>query len=228
MTKTALLIIDVQYDFIDGSLAVPKAAEIIPGILKLMDENQYKFDSIILSQDWHPKNHASFASSHGEDVKPFDQVEFKHPRDESIKAMQTVWPDHCRQFTHGSCFPPEICTAFRNIDAHKTTKTIIQKGELQDRDYYSAFNDVWNDKKTELDDYLKKNGIDHVITCGLAYDYCVKFTSESSAKLGYKTSVIKPLSRAIAYDKLDEIDDYYKSFGIEIIEDLSQLDQFKV
>ena len=108
--------------------------------------------------------------------------------------------------------------AYKKVDA---PKTIVQKGVLQDRDYYSAFNDIWDDNKTELDSFLKENAITHVFLVGLAYDYCVKFSAESSSKLGYKTFVLKPLSKAINTEKISETDEYYEKSGVTIVNDLN-------
>lgn len=218
VTKSALLVIDIQYDFLpEGSLAVQDGEKIMPGVLDLLDPSKYHWDAVALSQDWHPKDHTSFASNHA-NVKPFEQVEFTSTKDPTVKSWETVWPNHCVQHCRGSSFPDELITAYKNVEA---SKTIIQKGVLQDRDYYSAFNDIWDDNKTGLDSFLKKNGITHVFLVGLAYDYCVKFSAESSSKLGYKTFVIKPLSKAINTDKITETDDYYEKSGVTIINDIN-------
>jgi len=215
--KYALLVIDVQHDFLpNGALAVQDGEKIIPGILDLLDPSKYKWDAVAMSQDWHPKDHTSFASNHA-DVKPFDKVEFRSPKDPSIKRIETVWPNHCIQHCHGSAFPDELIEAYKHVDC---PKTIIQKGDGQDRDYYSAFNDIWEDDITEMNSFLKENEITHVVLVGLAYDYCVKYSAESSSKLGYKTFVIKPLTKAIDTVNIGKTDDYYLQNGVRILNDV--------
>lgn len=219
MSKTALLVVDIQYDFLPGGpLAVKDGELIIDGSVELI--NNYKWDAVIFSQDWHPKDHTSFASNH-EKVKPFESIEFQSTKDPNIKKLQTVWPNHCVQHTTGANFPDTLIDSFKEI--HNIPKTIIQKGQIQDRDYYSCFNDVWDDDKTELDEFLKSNHIDTVVLIGLAYDYCVKFSAESAAKLGYNTFVIKSLSKAIAVDQIDEIDKFYKNANVTILDDVKDL-----
>lgn len=225
MTKSALLIIDVQFDFLPGgALAVQNGDEIIPGIIELL--KSYKWDAVAVSQDWHPKDHTSFAINH-KDAAPFRQLEFTSTKDNTTKSLETVWPVHCVQHTHGANFPEEIVEAYKAIDV---PKTVIQKGQLQDRDYYSAFNDIWDDDHTELNSFLKEHGIDEVYLVGLAYDYCVKFSAESAAKLGYKVNVIKSLSKAIATDQIKEIDAYYTKSGVEILENVNveKLNKLKI
>lgn len=215
MVKRALLVIDIQHDFLPGgALAVAHGDEIVDGVVKLLQCSEYHWDAIVFSQDWHPKDHTSFASNHL-NTEPFTKIQFTSTKDHKTHSMETVWPDHCVQHTHGANFPEELIDAYKEVPV---SKTIVQKGQLQDRDFYSAFNDIWDDETTELAAFLKKNAIDEVFVCGLAYDYCVKFTSASSAKMGFKTFVIKPLCRAIELDKLDETDAYFKSHGVEILE----------
>lgn len=217
-SKPALLVIDIQHDFLPGGcLAVADGDKIIPGVLDLLDCNKYHWSTIVYSQDWHPKDHTSFASNHA-DTKPFEQIEMTSTKDPSVKSLETVWPDHCVQHTSGANFPQSLIDKFKEIPV---PKTIVQKGQLQDRDYYSAFNDIWEDDFTELGPFLKEKGVTDVFVVGLAYDYCVKFSSESAAKLGFKTYVVKPLSKAIAADKIGEIDEYFKKSGVTIIEDLN-------
>lgn len=216
--KTALLVIDIQYDFLPGgSLAVDDGDKIIPDVLELLDPEKYQWDAVAYSQDWHPKDHTSFANNHA-NAKPFDQIEFTSTKDSTVHSIETVWPPHCIQHCHGANFPNELIEAYKKVEA---PKTIIQKGVLQDRDYYSAFNDIWDDDKTTLDSFLKENGITRVFLVGLAYDFCVKFSAESSSKLGYKTYVLKPLSKAIHTDKIADIDAYYEKSGAIIINDIN-------
>lgn len=177
--KKALIIVDVQNDFCEGgALAVPGANEIIPYINLLMQENEY--DEIILTQDWHPADHKSFASNNDKEVG------------ETIilnGIPQFMWPDHCVQGTHGAEFHPEL-----NRD--KVTH-IVQKGKNPEVDSYSGFQDNNQIVQTDLDDYLKENGIQLLEIVGLALDYCVKLTCIDAAKLGYVTCLHFNGTRAV-------------------------------
>lgn len=177
--KKALIIVDVQNDFCEnGALAVPGANEIIPYINLLIEGNEY--DQIILSQDWHPQNHKSFASNNGRSVG------------ETIilnEIPQFMWPDHCVQGSFGAEFHKELNT-------EKVTH-IIQKGTNTDFDSYSAFQDNNHIMKTGLDDYLKYHGIQLLEVVGLALDYCVKYTCLDAAALGYVTCLHFNGTRAV-------------------------------
>ncbi len=167
--KKALIIVDVQNDFCEGgSLAVPGSNEIIPYINLLMQDNEY--DHIILTQDWHPADHKSFASNN--DKKVGDTIILNG-------IPQFMWPDHCVQGTTGAEIHPDL-----NQD--KVTH-IIKKGMNVDYDSYSGFQDNNNMVKSGLDDFLKYHDIQLLEVVGLALDYCVKYTCLDAAKLGYVT-----------------------------------------
>jgi nicotinamidase/pyrazinamidase len=172
----ALIVIDVQNDFCPGgALAVTGGNEIVAGINALMDD----FASVILTQDWHPAGHSSFASTHNAD--PFTTYEAPY-------GTQVLWPDHCIQGTDGAAFHPALNTH---------GDLIIRKGYNSAIDSYSAFFE--NDKTTPtgLAGYLRARGIDTLIIVGLALDYCVNYSAQDAAKLGFKTTVLTDLCRAI-------------------------------
>ena len=166
--KKALIIVDIQNDFCEGgALAVPGANGVIPYINLLM-ENDYA--QIVLTQDWHPADHKSFASTNGKKVG------------ETINLNgipQFMWPDHCVQGTPGAEFHPDL-------DRTKVTH-IIQKGKNAEFDSYSAFQDNNHFMKTGLDDFLKYHDIQLVEIAGLALDYCVKATCLDAVQNGYIT-----------------------------------------
>lgn len=167
--KKALIVVDVQNDFCEGgALAVPNANEIIPYINLLMDDNQY--NEIILTQDWHPANHKSFASNN--DRKVGDNIILNG-------IPQFMWPDHCVQGTFGAEF-------HKDLNVSKVTK-IIQKGTNVEIDSYSGFQDNNHFMKTGLADYLKYHDIQLVEIVGLALDYCVRFTCMDAVKEGFIT-----------------------------------------
>ncbi|MDE5429677.1 bifunctional nicotinamidase/pyrazinamidase [Elizabethkingia meningoseptica] len=177
--KKALIIVDVQNDFCEGgSLAVPGASEIIPYINSLMESDGY--DQIVLTQDYHPANHKSFASNNDRNVG------------ETIilnGIPQFMWPLHCVQGTPGADFHPAL-----NKD--KATH-IIQKGKNSEIDSYSAFQDNNHFMKTGLADFLKYHDIQLVEVAGLALDYCVRATCLDSVKEGFVTCLHFNGTRAV-------------------------------
>lgn len=177
--KKALIIVDLQNDFCEGgALAVPGANEIIPYVNLLMEENEY--DQIILTQDWHPADHKSFASNNGKKVG--DNIILNG-------IPQHMWPDHCVQGTFGAEF-------HKDLNRDKVSH-IIQKGTNVDFDSYSGFQDNNHFAKTGLDDFLKYHDIQLLEIVGLALDYCVKYTCLDAAKLGYVTCLHFNGTRAV-------------------------------
>lgn len=173
LEKSALLVIDMQYDFMKkGSLEVPEANTLIEPINKLM---QLDWGLIIASKDWHPNDHISFASNH-KNHNPFETIEL------SEGYMQTLWPVHCVQDTKGA-------ELHHDLNQSKISQ-IVLKGQNSGVDSYSAFFDNNHQVKTNLDNLLKKNGITDIYLVGLAADYCVKFSAIDGATLGYKTHFI--------------------------------------
>ena len=176
--KTALLVIDVQNDFCPaGALAVVGGNEIIPHI----NEEMAKYDCVVLTQDWHPKGHSSFATSH-EGRNPLELIKMPY-------GDQVLWPDHCVQGSKGAEFHPEL-----NIEQ---ANAIIRKGSDPRIDSYSAFFE--NDRKTPtgLDGYFKSLEIENINLVGLATDFCVNYSAQDAANLGYKVSVSEKMCRAI-------------------------------
>lgn len=218
--KTALVVIDLQEDFLpsDGTLAIDHGRDIIPGILSLLDLEKYKWDAVIATQDWHPPDHISFASQHG--VPPFTQLEFTHPLGTS-KMEQTVWPDHCIQNSFGSSIDASFLTQFNQLDG-KVPKTIVRKGYLKDREYYSCFKDTWKIHKTEMEDTLKGLGITNVVFVGLAYDFCVMNSAIDCAALGFDTYVIKSLCKSVYPDNETKTDDAYVSNNVKIFDSVDE------
>ncbi len=174
----ALIIIDVQNDFCPGgALAVEGGHEIVAGINGLMTE----FQTIVLTQDWHPSGHSSFASSHdGKD--PFTETEMPY-------GAQMLWPDHCIQGSQGAAFHADL-------DADKA-HMIVRKGFRPQIDSYSAFFENDHETPTGLDGYLKTRDVSAVTMVGLATDYCVNFSAVDATRLGYAVSVEQSLCRAI-------------------------------
>ncbi|NVM31584.1 MAG: bifunctional nicotinamidase/pyrazinamidase [Candidatus Helarchaeota archaeon] len=177
-----LLIVDVQNDFVPGgNLPVEQGNEIIDGINEVAVAFKKKNGLIVLTQDWHPPNHKSFASAHS-GKNPFDEYT-------ANGIGPVLWPDHCVQGEKGADFHPAL-----NINL---ADKIIQKGINPEIDSYSGF--LENDKKTEtgLANYLKSVGVTRVFVCGLALDYCVYFTAIDGKTLGFDVWFIIDLTRGI-------------------------------
>jgi len=174
----ALLVIDVQNDFCPGgALAVPGGDEIVDGINALMSE----FSAVILTQDWHPADHASFASQRPGKA-PYETVEMPY-------GTQVLWPDHCVQGSNGAAFHPRLDTDRANL--------IIRKGFRREIDSYSAFFENDHTTPTGLEGYLKTRGIDTLLLVGLATDFCVNYSAVDAARLGFSVTVDTTLCRAI-------------------------------
>jgi nicotinamidase/pyrazinamidase len=204
--NSALIVVDMQNDFLPGgALAVNEGDQIIDSINELTKKfHESKRTYVIFSQDWHPPNHASFASQH-EGKLPGDPIE-------GINGIGPVlWPDHCVQNTKGA----EIN---KNINLEYGI-AIIQKGDNPQIDSYSAFFE--NDKKTQtgLADLLKKKKVKNVYVCGLATDYCCFYTAMDAKLLGFNVFFIENLTRGIDIpeNNIQNSLDSMKSKGVEII-----------
>lgn len=174
----ALIVIDIQNDFCPGgALAVAEGDLIIPRVNGLMDE----FAAVVLTQDWHPRGHSSFASSHSGKA-PFESVTMPY-------GEQTLWPDHCVQGTAGAAFHP----ALRTDPADMT----IRKGFRPSIDSYSAFFENDRATPTGLEGYLRSRGITEVTFVGLATDYCVAYSALDAARLGFRATVLLGACRGI-------------------------------
>jgi len=178
---TALIVIDMQNDFCpSGALAVPEGDSIVPGINALMTQ----FPAVILTQDWHPAGHSSFASSH-DGKAPFDMVDMPY-------GPQVLWPDHCVQGSAGAAFHEGLDTDRADL--------IIRKGYNPAIDSYSAFFENDHTTPTGLHGYLHTRGIEDLTMVGLATDFCVNFSAVDATGLGYCVTVRQDLTRGIDLD----------------------------
>lgn len=176
-----LIVTDLQLDFCPGgALAVPQGDEIVPRVNRLARH----FAHVILTQDWHPPGHASFAGAHP-GRQPFETIEMPY-------GPQTLWPDHCVQGSAGAAFHP-------GLDIPQV-ELVIRKGYRAAIDSYSAFRE--NDRKTPtgLAGYLRERGFERVTLCGLATDFCVFFSAIDAVAAGFATAVALDASRAIDID----------------------------
>lgn len=176
--RTALLVIDVQNDFIPGGqLAVPEGDLIVPLINRLAGQ----FKQVVIAQDWHPAGHTSFASSHP-GRQPYDVIQLPY-------GEQTLWPDHCIQGSRGAEFHSGLDLPHAQL--------IIRKGCNPDIDSYSAFLEADRVTTTGLAGYLKERGIDTVYMVGLALDFCVMFSALDARAAGFNAFVVLDACRAI-------------------------------
>ncbi|MCR8548808.1 bifunctional nicotinamidase/pyrazinamidase [Salipiger sp. P9] len=177
----ALIVIDVQIDFCPGgALAVAGGDEIVAPVNAMMAS----YDAVILTQDWHPAGHSSFASGHAGKA-PFAMIEMPY-------GPQVLWPDHCVQGTPGAAFHPALDTDRADL--------IVRKGFRPEIDSYSAFFENDHTTSTGLDGYLRSRGIDRLTMVGLATDFCVNFSAVDAAKLGFEVTVLESACRAIDLD----------------------------
>lgn len=176
--RDLLLVVDVQNDFCTGGkLAVPGGEEVVPGINRLATH----FEHVVLTQDWHPLGHGSFASSHP-GRSPYDTVELSY-------GPQILWPDHCVQGTPGAQFRTELNIAHAEL--------VLRKGYHREINSYSAFYENDHNTHTGLAGYLRERGFERVFIAGLAFDFCVRFSAEDAKREGFSVVVVEDACRGI-------------------------------
>ena len=181
MPHEALIVIDVQNDFCPGgALAVPDGDAVVPLINRLMAD----FPTVVLTQDWHPADHTSFAANHP-GTAPFSVIEMPY-------GQQVLWPVHCVQDSPGAAFHPDL--------AADRAALVVRKGFRPAIDSYSAFFENDRETPTELDAWLRGRGIDRLTLAGLATDFCVAYSALDAARLGYGVTVRLDACRAIDLD----------------------------
>ncbi len=194
----ALIVIDVQNDFCPGgALAVAGGDEIVPRVNALMADFAVK----VLTQDWHPANHASFAANHP-GAAPFSVTEMPY-------GPQVLWPAHCIQGTHGAAFHKDL--------AADPADLIIRKGFRPAIDSYSAFFENDHETPTGLEGYLRTRGVLELTLVGLATDFCVAYSAIDAAKLGFGVTVLEEACRAIDLDgSLAAARDQMRAAGVRL------------
>ncbi len=195
-----LLVIDVQNDFCPGgALAVPRGDEVIIPIHRVAPQ----FQHIVLTQDWHPPNHSSFAASHP-GKQPYDSIELAY-------GTQTLWPPHCVQGMPGADFHPAL--------ALTRAELILRKGFRPQIDSYSAFFENDRSTPTGLAGYLRERGFARIFLAGLAYDYCVGYSALDARRLGFSAFVMRNACRAIDLNgSAAAMDAEFANAGVEVIE----------
>ena len=173
-----LIVVDIQNDFCPGgNLAVPGGDEIVHIVNRLA----HGFKHVVMTQDWHPAGHSSFASSHP-DNEAYSMIDMPY-------GPQTLWPDHCIQNTDGAAFRSDLDIPHAEL--------IIRKGFRSAIDSYSAFFENDHKTPTGLGGYLKERGFEKVVCVGLAFDFCVRYSAEDAKALGFETEVIEAACRSI-------------------------------
>ena len=197
-SKSFLLVVDVQLDFCPGgALSVPEGDQIVGGINKLMD----RFTHIGFTQDWHPADHLSFASSHPE-KSPFETIRFDY-------GEQILWPDHCIQGHEGAGFHPDLSASRGQL--------ILRKGYRREIDSYSAFFENDRLTPTGLAGYLRERGFQKLFICGLATDFCVGHSALDGITSGFEVTVIEDVCRAIDLEgSLAAMKRQFKDKGVAI------------
>ena len=197
----ALIIVDVQNDFCpNGALAVENG----DAIIDIINVSQHQFDLVIATQDWHPASHKSFAANNdGKSVG--DVIELNG-------LPQVLWPTHCVQNTDGADFHPRLNT--------EKFARVFRKGEDETVDSYSGFFDNGHRRATGLGDYLKGENVDEVFVCGLATDYCVKFTALDARQLGFDVTLIEDACKGVELNDGDitRSVDAMREAGVAIID----------
>lgn len=176
--RDVLLVVDVQNDFMPGgALAVPRGDEVVPIINRLAA----RFTNVVLTQDWHPPGHLSFATSHP-GRRPLDRVRLEY-------GEQILWPEHCVQATDGAALHRDLAIPHAQL--------VVRKGCHPEVDSYSAFVEADGRHTTGLAGYLRERGIERVFLCGLATDFCVAWSAVDARKAGFEVTVIDDACRAI-------------------------------
>ena len=176
-----LIVVDIQNDFCPGgALSVPRGDEIVPLVNRLAE----RFTHVVLTQDWHPPDHLSFASAHP-NKKPFDTIDVDY-------GSQILWPDHCIQATRGAEFHKDLHIPHAAL--------VLRKGIHSKIDSYSTFYE--NDRKTPtgLIGYLRERGFSRVFLAGLAFDFCVRYSAEDASREGFEVVVVEDACRGIDVD----------------------------
>jgi nicotinamidase/pyrazinamidase len=199
-SQDVLIVVDVQNDFCPGgALAVADGDAVIPAIHRVAP----LFEHIVLTQDWHTPDHSSFASAHA-GKKPYEQIELSY-------GMQTLWPDHCVQGSHGAEF-------HRALDLNRA-ELILRKGFHREIDSYSAFFENDRFTPTGLMGYLKERELTRVFFAGLAYDYCVGYSALDARRLGLPSEILRDACRALDLDhSVAKIEAEFAAAGVVLAE----------
>ncbi len=197
--KDTLIVVDVQNDFCTGgALAVPDGEKVVPAINRIAR----RFENVVLTQDWHPEDHVSFASNHPH-KRPFETIELDY-------GPQVLWPEHCVQGSAGANFHGALETDRASL--------VMRKGIHRNIDSYSAFYENDHKTPTGLAGYLRERGLGTLFFVGLAFDFCVRYSAEDARKAGFEAVVIEEACRGIDLDgSVAATHRSLKSLGIPVV-----------
>ena len=197
--QDVLIVVDLQNDFCSGgALAVPDGEKVVPAINRIAQ----KFQNVVLTQDWHPRDHVSFASNHA-NKRPYDKIKLAY-------GSQVLWPDHCVQDTPGADFHASLHAVQASL--------VLRKGFHRDIDSYSALYENDHKTPTGLLGYLRERELKTVFVAGLAFDFCVRYSAEDARKAGFEVAVIEDACRGIDIDgSMVAAHRGLKSLGISIV-----------
>lgn len=197
--QDVLVVVDVQNDFCSGgALAVPGGESVVPAINRIIR----KFHNVVLTQDWHPQDHISFASNHVH-KRPYDKIALSY-------GPQVLWPDHCVQGSVGADFHGSLDVARAGL--------VLRKGMHRDIDSYSAFYENDHKTPTGLAGYLRERGLKSLFFVGLAFDFCVRYSAEDARRAGFEVAVVQDACRGIDLDgSVKATHHSLKSLGIPVV-----------
>jgi len=219
-SKTAFIIVDVQNDFISGTLSLSNCPskhngeEVVPVINEILQNHGNNFKKIVYTKDWHPENHISFYENRqkyggDENWAMFSKQTLTRENKDPKEYDQIMWPAHCIQDTWGAELHNNL-TIFPD-------SMIVNKGIHSDAEAYSGFFDNKREFKTELDESLKNQEITDLVICGLATDVCVDFTVKDAVSLGYNVKVVLEACRGVDEEQIEKVIENWKSLGVQIV-----------
>lgn len=222
--RTALILVDIQHDFIDGSLAVPDATSILPEVKTLLAPSTASaWDLIVTTQDFHPAGHISFASSHA-GKEPFHEIQVPHPiLGEQAMMPQMLWPDHCVQGTRGSELHPSLVDELsHHPSTYDSAHHNVQKGTELNCDGYSGFALNGYVRFTRLVRLLAEHQIERLVIAGLATDYCCKATIVDARKFHFDTIVVRSAMRGVSQEASQQAFHEFEQWGCTVVSDAKQ------
>ncbi|CAO2651149.1 Nn.00g094460.m01.CDS01 [Neocucurbitaria sp. VM-36] len=212
--NTALVLIDVQNDFIDGSLANPRAPAILPKVYQLLDDHEWPF--IVASQDWHPEGHVSFASAHA-GAKQGDAVNITFVDTPTKIETQGLYADHCVPGTWGAEVEEGVKTRLQYLEGYRAPVNYIKKAQNHSVDSYSAFADNQYHQFTTLNSELTLHSIDTIIVTGLITDACVRGTCIDGIKLGYEVVLIEDATETLSDEAKATVIEELEGWGVQVL-----------
>ncbi|KAF2131016.1 Isochorismatase hydrolase [Dothidotthia symphoricarpi CBS 119687] len=212
--KTALILVDIQNDFVNGSLGSPRSSAILPKVYTLLDDHEWPY--IAASQDWHPKDHVSFASAHPGEASG-DAVNITFLDTPTKIETQSLYADHCVPGTWGAEIEDGVKTRLQYLEGYRTPINYIKKAQDHSVDSYSAFADNQYHRFTILNSELTLHGIETIIVTGLITNACVRGTSIDGIKLGYEVILIEDATESFSAEVKAAAIAELKGWGVQVM-----------